>query len=220
MGDAILLTDLDVVVASVQAIVFDWNGTLVDDAPRALAATNQVLATYGRRSLDFAEFTVRFKLPLADFLRDLGIDEADCSEAQHLWNRFLVRDETRLQPGAEKLLQTAHRAGLILGVVSAAADDVVRADAAALGIDRYLAFITGSIADKFASLAAIAARVQGTMLYLGDTEYDMAAAHAAGVLPIGYGRGYRPRSALLQTEAFAVIEDYDVLRAALTRRCS
>lgn len=220
MTDTAILTNLDAIVADARAIIFDWNGTLVDDALRALAATNQVLTTYSRAPLDLAEFSARFKLPLPVFLRDLGVDAADRAGAQQLWNRGLAQGETRLQPGAAALLQLAHRTGLTLGVVSAAAEEVVRADAVTLGIDRYLSFIAGSIADKFAALTDISARFSEPMLYIGDTEYDMAAAHAAGAIPIGYGRGYRPRSALIQTEAFAVIDDYDVLSAALTRRRS
>ena len=46
--DAPVQTELDAIIANAQAIIFDWNGTLVDDAPRALAATNQVLTTYGQ----------------------------------------------------------------------------------------------------------------------------------------------------------------------------
>lgn len=208
---------LDAAMTEVRAIIFDWNGTVVDDVDRALTATNYVLQRYRGTQLDPLMFGDRFKLPLATFFRELGIGEADLVEAHRLWNDRLALDSTRLQPGVEGFLRAAGQHGITVGVVSAATEAAVRADAESLGIDRYLAFIEGSVHDKVATLTEIVSGMSGKTIYVGDTEYDMAAAEAAGAIGIGFGRGYRPRSALIETSAVAVIDDYAVMCSAFNR---
>jgi phosphoglycolate phosphatase-like HAD superfamily hydrolase len=198
-------------------VVFDWNGTLVDDADRALAATNHVLAGFGLDPLDAAAFGARFKLPMRRFFTELGIPDHEQSAALAAWNRRLMQGATSLQPGAAELLARLRALGIPAGVVSAAAEAAVRADAAALGVAPLLAFVAGSVADKPAALAEIAGRVPGRMIYVGDTEYDMEAARAAGAIALGLGRGYRPAAALALAGAAAVLDDFLALTRALQR---
>ena len=54
-------------------IVFDWNGTILDDAERTLAALNAVLVDLGREQLDDETFRQAFGLPLEAMLADLGL---------------------------------------------------------------------------------------------------------------------------------------------------
>ena len=42
-------------------LIFDWSGTLVDDLPPVLDATNRVLEVYGKTPLDRDEFRDRFE---------------------------------------------------------------------------------------------------------------------------------------------------------------
>jgi len=53
------------------------------------------------------------------------------------------------------------------------------------------------------------------VVYVGDTEYDIIEARAAGVWAIGYAAGYRPYTALVTAGADHVIERLDVLPALL-----
>jgi phosphoglycolate phosphatase len=52
-------------------LIFDWSGTLVDDLPPVLEATNHVLGIYGVAALDREGFRLRFRLPYRDFYEEL-----------------------------------------------------------------------------------------------------------------------------------------------------
>lgn len=217
MEQGTTLADLDAAVGVATAIVCDWNGMIVDDADRALLATNRTLAAFGFAPLDDEQFRSTFRLPMRDFVRALGIAEDDCVNAISRWNSHLSAGETRLQPGVGELLDTARSLGVPVGVVSAAAEIVVRADAVSLGIVGQLSFIAGSVESKSSELTEIATSAGGPILYVGDTEYDVIEARKAGVVAVGFGRGYRPASAIRAARPLLVIDDFTVLSAALLR---
>lgn len=210
-------TGLDEAVAAVVAVVCDWNGTIVNDADRALQATNRVLDEYGLARIDAAQFRDGFCLPLRAFMMALGIPAAGMDAAVSIWNAALMRGATRLQPGVGEMLAAARQAGLPVGVVSAAEAAVVRVDAVALGVEADLAFIAGAVASKSAALAEISARLGGRILYAGDTEYDILEAKKAGAVAIGFGGGYRPAAALAAAGPLIVLNGFFQLASAIRR---
>jgi len=52
-------------------LIFDWSGTLVDDLPPVLDATNHVLSVYGLPVMDREEFRRRFRLPYRSFYEEM-----------------------------------------------------------------------------------------------------------------------------------------------------
>ena len=51
----------------IRNIIFDWSGTLVDDLPAVLKASNYVLAQAGKPEMSLAEFRAEFALPFTKF---------------------------------------------------------------------------------------------------------------------------------------------------------
>jgi len=49
----------------IRNIIFDWSGTLVDDLPAVLKASNFVLTQAGRPEMSMEEFRAEFSLPYA-----------------------------------------------------------------------------------------------------------------------------------------------------------
>jgi len=88
----------------------DWNGTLVDDADRAWPATAAVVRARGLAAIDRAGFTAAFRLPLRDFLADLGVnDELDGAVEQ--WNDGLLASASEPSPGVATLLDRMRERG-------------------------------------------------------------------------------------------------------------
>ena len=87
-------------------IIFDWSGTLVDDLPPVLAATNRIFAHHGREQMDREEFRQTFRLPFADFYAEVlpGVPMADLDE---LYHQFFVNaeNEVTILPAAEEFLR-------------------------------------------------------------------------------------------------------------------
>jgi phosphoglycolate phosphatase len=188
-------------------VVLDWNGTTVDDAARTHMCLNAALAPFEVGPFDEAAFAARFKLPMEAMMADLGVAPADIDAAVRAWNAEISDHPAPLAPGVDRLLRGLHARGRPAGVISAAHRVALEADAERLGIRPRLRFLIGDAQPKSKPLAELVARGEGPVVYVGDTEYDVTEATAAGAVPVGYAGGYRPAAALLAAGALAVIAD-------------
>jgi phosphoglycolate phosphatase-like HAD superfamily hydrolase len=178
-------------------VACDWNGTLADDAVRAVSATSTTLQALGYDPIDSARFKSAFRLPLADFFRDLGLKPEQCDDAVQRWNKeMLAQDGVRLSVGARDLLDEAELLRATVGVISAAAEEVLLQDIARLDLDGRFAFIVGGVTSKRDALAILVA-IAETVVYVGDTEFDLSEARSAGAATIAFSGGYRPLEALI-----------------------
>jgi phosphoglycolate phosphatase len=187
-------------------IVFDWNGTVLDDIDRANDSLNAVLGRRGIPHLGIEEFRGRFELPLARMFTGLGVPADELVAAEHEWNAEMAARPPRATPGVVPMLAALRQAGFGLGVLSAAATATVRGDAVALGLETRFDFLLGGQRDKSAALRSVVDDASGRVFYVGDTEYDMVSARAAGAVAIGFGSGYRPAAGLTASGAVAVID--------------
>lgn len=128
------------------ALVFDMDGTLTDSEPLHLLAYQQVLVgfavTFSEQQYD--QFTGATDKAIATWLVEthwlpLPVDELIASkEAQFV---ELVRQQSVLRPGVERVLQQARSAGLTLAVASSAMKDSIEAVLTALNIRHYFTAI-------------------------------------------------------------------------------
>lgn len=176
---------------SIDTLVLDWNGTVMDDLTRALDATNAVLASEQLPPVSPGAFRLAFRLPLSDFFAALGIDAGNLQSAEQLWNSGVERATAALASGARELLDTCRTRRIAVGVVTGADAAVVAADVQRSGLGLHLAWIAGPRADKSAELAAVRATLgSGTVAFVGDTVHDIQHAKRAGVVAIAYTGGY------------------------------
>jgi phosphoglycolate phosphatase len=198
-------------------VACDWNGTLVDDGDRAWQATDAVLGRLGLQAPRRADFFARWRLPLGSLFEELGVPGSELDGAVRDWNQEVGAREATLARGVLEMVEGIRSMGGGVGIVSAADVRVIERDVARLGLTGILDFVVGGAEPKQAALRAIRPDRPAQVVYVGDTEYDVIEARAAGVWAIGYGGGYRPSSALAAAGADHVIERLDV-RPALVRR--
>lgn len=203
-------------------VLFDWNGTLMSDRRRALQATNEVLLAHGLATLSEAEFTERFRLPLADLLVSLGIAREHREAAQRRWNAGLVRNRAPLRADAADVLESLVAQGAVTGVVSAADRDTVQADLDRSGeggvrVRRCLRFVVGDADDKVAHLLRHRHGRPGAV-YVGDTDYDIRCARRAGYLAVALAGGYQDRKRLYRAEPDVVVDSLAELPEFLMSR--
>ncbi|MEU0938030.1 HAD hydrolase-like protein [Embleya sp. NPDC005971] len=194
-------------------VLFDWNGTLVADTDRALRATNAVLTHRGLPGLTAEDFPAKWKLPLAAFLRDLGA--ADPEAAEQYWNRALAAEPAPLRRGTARMLDTLRACGARLGVVSAAGAAAVADDIRNTGLDDRFDVVLAGVAAKTSALLS-QRPTRPRAYYVGDTEYDIHCARAAGYLAIAVTGGYRPAHALAAVRPDAVVDHLDQLPGVVT----
>ncbi|MGY3488299.1 phosphoglycolate phosphatase-like HAD superfamily hydrolase [Bradyrhizobium sp. USDA 4011] len=57
------------------AIIFDWNGTLLDDANAVLQTINAILSRFGRAAVDMHKLREKFELPPSVLFRNLDMSK-------------------------------------------------------------------------------------------------------------------------------------------------
>ncbi|HEX5118965.1 MAG TPA: HAD family hydrolase [Pseudonocardiaceae bacterium] len=100
----------------VRHVVWDWNGTILDDNDAAVAAVNAVCAAYGRAPVDLEHWRSIYRRPIQDCYADLfgraisAEDWADIDRRYHDAYRALLAT-TRLSPGIPDELRRWRAAG-------------------------------------------------------------------------------------------------------------
>ncbi len=190
---------------SIAVMAFDWNGTLADDSDRAWGATCLVLEQRGLVGPSVVQHLADFRLPLTSHFAHYGIHDR-LPEAIDDWNTAMAQSSAKSMRGARKLLQQLSAAGVVIAVVSAASAEVIEHDLAHMGLKDYVHLLFADADPKRAALAELARTNEGPVAFLGDTEYDMREARAAGAIAIGFAGGYRPAAALVDAGAEYVVD--------------
>lgn len=108
------------------ALLWDFDGTLVDSEPSWRAAENRLLGEWGAQPLGAADSSELVGMALTDaagwLLRHAGREDADADHWADVLNGYalaaMVRDGVPFRPGAAELLAQAREAGVPCGLVS------------------------------------------------------------------------------------------------------
>lgn len=215
------------VMADVDLVIFDWDGTLMDSLAHIVAsvmAAADVLQV-PRPTEAAARDIIGLGLPEA--LRTLfpGLTEQDRHTLrQHYADHFIAGHEQQSQPyeGAQALLEDLQQAGAVLAVATGKSR---------LGLDRVLAhtgwhphFAATRCADETASkpdplmlrelLAELRVPVHRAVM-VGDTVYDLAMAEALGMASVGVTYGVHDAQRLQQHSPWALCHDMQSLQQVL-----
>ena len=193
-----------------RTIVWDFNGTLLDDVRACLDALNVILRANRISPLTAEDYRARFRFPVADFYRELGMvpatpfDWEALGESFHM--RYLFSRHLRLQEGAREALLAFRAAGLRQGILSALEQGILEMQLRQFGLTPHLDFIRGSRNYDGASKedAARGLNLQGPVLLVGDTLHDAEVARSQGWDCILCSAGHQ-NADRLATSGFPVI---------------
>lgn len=129
-------------------IVWDWNGTLLDDKLTGLYTLNRMLEKRKLKTLTIGEYRDVFGFPVEDFYRKVGFD----LERESLHDISVDFVETYDVFGAgvglnEKVVETLaelHRRGMKQYILSALREDLLSRMVKELGIEMYFSHLCGS----------------------------------------------------------------------------
>jgi phosphoglycolate phosphatase len=198
----------------VDAIVFDWDGTLVDSLPAIFDANTQVLAEYDL-PFDTDRYRAAYVPDWRLMYRRLGVPDHQVEAVGARWLE-LYREAGRaaLLPRITESLRRLSSAGFVMGLVTAGHRDVVEAQLEEFELGELLPMrIFGN--DPIAAkphpdpLLRVLERLGrshriATARYVGDVPDDMRMATAVGALGIGIESTIGTRDDLIAAGAAAV----------------
>jgi phosphoglycolate phosphatase len=178
-------------LAAIRHVVFDWNGTLIDDCALAVATVNALRVERGMAPITREEYRRAFRFPIADFYRTIGF-EVDHQSFAQLMASYLVRfnakvDECPLHRGARETLAALRAGGVGVHILSASHRDTLARSLVAKRLHGAFGEVAGLhhelATDKRTIGQALSARLAadpGLILYVGDTDHDYEVASALG----------------------------------------
>ena len=128
-------------------IIWDFNGTLLNDAQLSVDLDNDVFDQIGVPRITLEDYRNNMTMPVRDFYPRVGVDYARHSyeEIARLWlDEFNKRAVgVGLIPGVLEAIRALHAQGRSQSVLSASYEPSVRAQCAALGLTPYMKDISG-----------------------------------------------------------------------------
>lgn len=178
----------------VQNIIFDWSGTLVDDLPPVLEATNAVMRAFGRAELSRDEFRREFRLPFMHWYEEIlpGVTQPELDRV--FLPAFTASQEAvTVLPHARDYLECCAAAGHRMFVLSSAPQAAVEQQALDLGLHHYFEHIYAGVHDKRERIGTILTErnlhAPHTMM-IGDMRHDVHTARAGGIAAVAVLTGY------------------------------
>ena len=197
-----------------EAIVFDWDGTLIDSLPGIFEANLQVLAEHGV-PFDEERYRAAYVPDWRLMYQRLGLPDEALDAAGERWlELYRQTDDAQLLPRADESLRRLAAAGYVLGLVTAGHRDVVEDQLQRFGLAGLLpirVFGNDDVASKPHPEPLLRALGQleradraHAARYVGDVPDDMRMARAVGALGIGIESSIGTRAELLGAGATAV----------------
>jgi pyrophosphatase PpaX len=205
-----------------RAVLFDWDGTLVDSAERTFRCYARVFAVYGI-PFDRAEFERTYSPDWYRTYTQVGLPAEHWAEADARWIACYETEPSALVTGARAGLERLAASQLALGLVSSGDGGRVRAELDALGLAALFttAVCGGETARRkphpeplLVALERIAVR-PAECAYVGDSPEDVAMAKAAGAFAIGIPGGFPNRDALVASGPDLLVPTLEEAVAAL-----
>jgi phosphoglycolate phosphatase-like HAD superfamily hydrolase len=193
-------------------VVWDWNGTLLDDHTVMLAAVNDVCAAYGAAPTTLAGWHAALRRPLwlcySDIL-GIRLTEDDWPTVEGIFHDAYRRRmfEAGLTPGARQALQRVRRSRLSQSVLSMAFHADVTAQVERAGIRPFFRAVDG-VTDKVSGgtkAPYLAAHLRelgllaSAVLVVGDIPDDGEAARSVGARAVLVAHETADRAALAAT---------------------
>jgi HAD superfamily hydrolase (TIGR01509 family) len=177
------------------AVLFDWDGTLVDTMSMIYRANVVALRSYGI-SMSREWFRERYTPDWRQSYRELGIPESLWGEMAGRWTDEMVKMRPRAMPWARGALRRLRSRGIRVGLVTASTRAVVEPSITRLNLAGVFetAFYSDDVAlskpHPEALLRALDELGVGpaATIYVGDTPVDLEMTRAAGASFVAVGK--------------------------------
>jgi phosphoglycolate phosphatase len=211
-------------------VLWDWNGTLLDDLDIVIAAMNELLSRRSLPALTSERYREVFDFPVRRYYEAVGLDliaEPFPGLAAEWVAAFGGRwRDARLHVGVADALGAVNALGIHQSVLSAAERNLLAEQAEYFGVARSFRSLVGiddhhaesKVAQGRQWLAAEGA-VPNEVLLIGDTTHDVEVAADLGIDTVLVSSGHQSRERLLRTgvPVYATVTEVITALAEKTR---
>jgi phosphoglycolate phosphatase len=193
-------------------IIWDWNGTLLNDAWMAVKVMNETLKKREMPPIDVEQYRKIFGFPVIDYYRRLGFDFVEES-FEKVGTEFIEgyedhKYDVALHEGVEGVLQKLSQEGITHSILSAYMQNTLDELVEHFGLTHMFVGIVGldnhyahSKVDNGIRWMEKLDMERKDILFVGDTVHDHEVAEAIGVDCALISGGHQTREALVATGA-------------------
>ena len=206
----------------IKNIIFDWSGTLVDDLPAVLAATNFVFQQSGVEAITLETFRAEFCLPFKHFydrfVPGVPIEKLERNFHEHF--RGVQELITPLRHAREFLLFCRERKVRTF-VLTTVHQEYFVPQSKSVGFEPFIDRAYMGVWDKRLKIAELLAENQlspAESLFIGDMQHDIETAKHGGIHSCAVLTGYNRLDQLRASEPDVIVEHLGELREILQRQ--
>ena len=191
----------------ITCVIWDWNGTLLDDVHASVCALNTLMVPRGLGPETVARYRDRFGFPVRDYYQDVGFDLAheDWDQlARDYHDAYLAQPGRKLFDDARPVLNTFAACGIRQAILSSCEQSILERLLGEARLTGCFSRIYGSDnlnglskADRGRALLRDLDCVEAATLVVGDTLHDHAVAAELGCRCVLVTRGHQSKARLL-----------------------
>jgi len=181
----------------VAAVLFDWDGVLLDSLGAAFNVYNKIFAKVGTKMLTKDEYLELQSPNWYEFYLKVGLPTSLWERVDHEWLQLYEEESPDLHPDALKCLAALKEAGLKLALVSNGSKSRVQKELSKFDLARFFEVVVFGERKEELKPSPLMIRKAlsvlgvepGDAMYVGDSPADIQAARNANVLSVAIARG-------------------------------
>jgi phosphoglycolate phosphatase-like HAD superfamily hydrolase/ADP-ribose pyrophosphatase YjhB (NUDIX family) len=203
----------------IRNIIFDWSGTLVDDLPVVLKASNFVLMQAGKPEMTLEQFRAEFSLPFTNFY-DRHTPRVPMPQLEQWFHAEFKRSQDSVceLPHARSFLEFCRAKKIRTFLLSTIHADHFAEQCRVTSFDDFLDRSYTDVWDKRKKIHEILAENNlkpDETLFIGDMEHDIETAKHGGVQSCAVLTGYNTLEQLRAAKPDLIVEHLAELRDVL-----
>ena len=208
--------------SKIKHIIWDWNGTLINDAWLFVELMNEELKKRSLPLINIKKYRQEFTFPVKKYYENLGFNfkkEDFKKVGYHFIQSFIKRRfEASLFKNSKKILHQINRLGISQTIISAQENQLLNETIIYYKIEHYFKAISG-IAHYYADSKIEIATQQRTLinckdneiLMVGDSMHDYEVATKLNLKCILFSGGHYEKNRLLKANCIIIDDVLDVM---------
>lgn len=190
-------------------IIWDFNGTILNDVQTGIDAVNVLLERYGKKKIESVEeYRAAFCFPVIDYYEKIGLERENFPKYAPEWvSEYNLREPSApIFDGVTELLEFFKSNGYKQILLSATEKEMLMNQIARLGISEYFDEIVGQKSIEAHGKTGVALEWKNRVmpkkaLFIGDSLHDFEVADAIGADCVLVSSGHQNKERLAKAGA-------------------